>query len=732
MIGINQETHADLKLSPKFVAAIFVTLAVLLLMVYIPQSDPILEIGILFLVLLLFLGAAGIALLESSFGLGSRVFAATAALLAVNLGLIWLRQPQFVVFVTVPVLLTAGLLNFGAAALAVLAQTAILWGLWALDVPPLEGVTAALATAAVWATWAVQWAIYHPVGQLIDSFEQYRRRASHLLDQANERKLVLEQTLADLARANRDLSLLNERLDAMRLLAEEAQKTKTAFVAKISHEFRTPLNMIIGLIDTLTETPEVYGRRLPPELLQDLEIVHRNSRHLASMINDVLDLSQTEAGHLALHREWVDLADDLHTALAVVQPLLQKKKLELRLEIAADLPPVYCDKTRIRQVILNLVSNAARYTETGHITVAASHREQYLHINVSDTGPGISPEDIDKIFEPFCQGTNSLWRDHGGTGLGLSISKQFIEQHHGQIWVNSQPNVGSTFSFKLPVSPAGPPESAPHRWVNEDWVFLERTSWPKVPAASLRQRIILWDETGHLAAQLSRQFEQIEFIDTIDLAQTLQELRLGPAHAVIFNAVSPDALRPLLEEARHHIPDIPVIGCAIPSRADQFLEAGAVDYLIKPVVQDDLKEALQALDAPVRRILLADDNPDFRQLLTRMLHILDDSLEVVTAANGRAALELLLAQPPDLLLLDVVMPEMDGWEVLARLQTEERCRHVPVIMITAEDLLQQPSHSDVLLATTAQGISAQQLVAWTLQVSRQLLTPAPAPDPAPQ
>ncbi|MDX1524222.1 MAG: ATP-binding protein, partial [Anaerolineae bacterium] len=555
---------------------------------------------------------------------------------------------------------------------------------------------------------------------------------SDLLVAANERKVALEQALTDLAHANRDLGILNERLDALRLVAEEAQKTKTAFVAKISHEFRTPLNMIIGLIDTLTETPDIYGQSLPPALLEDLEIVHRNSNHLASMINDVLDLSQTEGGHLTLHREWVDLAEDIDTALTVVQPLVDKKQLWLQVDIPNGLPPVYCDKTRIRQVILNLVSNAARYTETGGITVAARQEETQIVVKVIDTGPGIAADDLEQIFDPFCQGTDAMWLEQGGSGLGLSISKQFIERHNGRIWVESEPGQGSTFCFKLPISPARPVGDSPKRWLSEDWVFFERPVWPKIPQLPYKQRIILCDETGDLYAQLTRHFEEIEFIDTIDLAHTTEALRHHPAHAVIFNTVSPDRLTDLLAQARREIPDTPLLGCSLPPRVEQFLEAGAVDYLIKPVVREDLTEAIQALDTPVRRILIADDNHDFQKLLTRMLLIHDPRLEVVTASDGRATLEALEQARPDLVLLDILMPDMSGWQVLAQKKMkEEAVANIPVIMVTAEDPAQQLVNSEVLLTTTAQGLSITQVLQCSLQFSKLLLHPIQVLDPEP-
>ena len=196
-------------------------------------------------------------------------------------------------------------------------------------------------------------------------------------------------------------------------------------------------------------------------LVQSLEIVQRNTDHLATMINDVLDLSQAESGQLALHREWVELGTEIENALAaVVLLLIEKKGLYLQVTIADSFPQVYCDKTRIRQVILNLVSNAARFTERGGITVEARHQGHDVLISVADTGPGIAPSDLERIFEPFYQSDNAQ-PGLGGSGLGLNISQQFIERHQGRIWVESEcgsayDGCGSTFSFRLPISPPAP------------------------------------------------------------------------------------------------------------------------------------------------------------------------------------------------------------------------------------------------------------------------------------
>jgi signal transduction histidine kinase/CheY-like chemotaxis protein len=580
-----------------------------------------------------------------------------------------------------------------------------------------------MTNVAVLATLATMVAIYRPVYQKNDWLEQHLQEVRHELAQSRENKVEMNQLLDDLAHSNREMALLTEKLTTMRLIAEEAQKAKAAFAAKISHEFRTPLNMIIGLIDTLTETPEIYGNNIPPVLLNDLEIVQRNSYHLASLINDVLDLSQTEAGQITLHREWVDLGTTIRNALLVVHPLLDKKKLNLEVIIPDGLEKVYCDETRIRQVILNLVSNAARYTEKGGVSVCAEQDGHEVVVRIADTGPGISPEEAARIFEPFYQSSNGMWRDQGGSGLGLSISQQFIDLHGGEIWLETKLNKGSTFAFRLPVSPPTPISAGPERWVNEDWVFRERTSWPSLPDVSYRQRAIICDETGDLSPLFSHYSDEVEFVDTRSFSETLRAIQDCPAHLVIVNATSRSNLGSIMERARQVIPDTPIIGCSLPPRLDRAFEAGAVDYLIKPVVRADLVRVIDAVDRTVERVLVVDDNPDILQLFTRMLLICNETLEITTVTNGQEALEQLRTNPPDLMLLDVIMPGMDGWQVLEQKRRDETIKEIPVAIVSAEDITDQPTYSKVLMATTNQGFSIKRLLDCSFQLSALMMKP---------
>ena len=409
-----------------------------------------------------------------------------ALVASVTLAVTWQGLPEALALFFVPVGLAAAVVSLTAAAAVAGGETLLLY-LITRSGPAVAGTGAELAAlAGIWATLGLMWMVYHPLTSFVDWSWEYYRKARVQLDEALDRKVALEQALADLTLVSRQLALSNDRLAALRSIAEEAQQTKAAFVAKVSHEFRTPLNMIIGLVDLMVKSPEIYGKKLPRALIEDLGIVQRNCEHLSGMIDDVLDLSQVEAGRLTLHRERICLAEVSEEALAVVQPLLRKKGLAVRVFIPGDLPEVYCDRTRIRQVILNLLSNAARFTEVGSITLRIATEANNVKVSITDTGPGISPGDVERIFEPFCQGSQPLWRDKGGSGLGLSISKQFVELHGGRIWLESDglPGSGTSFHFELPISQDIEPVARPTRWLSEEWIWHERGRAARLPDLS--------------------------------------------------------------------------------------------------------------------------------------------------------------------------------------------------------------------------------------------------------
>jgi DNA-binding response OmpR family regulator len=270
--------------------------------------------------------------------------------------------------------------------------------------------------------------------------------------------------------------------------------------------------------------------------------------------------------------------------------------------------------------------------------------------------------------------------------------------------------------------------------IREDWVWRERV-FRAARAESIdqltRPRVIVCDETGALYPEFARNSDGVELIDARDLTQATHHLQECPAHAIILNVPTVEGLWPLIETARQEAPETPIIGCSMPRRIERAIDAGALGYLIKPVARADLEKAIRAVGKPVRRILVVDDDPDVLQLFSRMLHVYDHTLQVVTAESGEQALNQLRRAPHDLMLLDVMMPDMNGWQVLESVTRQEVINPVPTFFVSAQDPLDQPLVSEYLLTTMEGGLSPSRLLRCSLELSELLLAPDGEPDRAP-
>jgi signal transduction histidine kinase/CheY-like chemotaxis protein len=627
--------------------------------------------------------------------------------------------------------LAAILLGVWPAALVVGAETLITLLLPA----PLQLPLAAhlVALGAIWGVWGLMFAAYRPAYRFAAWSTEQVHSAQQMTEESRVQRQQLKEALDDLAQANHQAALMNERLAAARLAAEEAQKAKAAFVAKVSHEFRTPLNLIIGLIDLIVETPGVYGPPLPDPLLEDMEIVHRSCEHLASMINDVLDLSQVEAGQMAIHRELVELRDVLNQAVNVVQPLVQMKGLSLRVEIADDLPPIHCDRTRIRQVILNLVSNAARFTDAGSITIRAERKGMFVRLGVIDTGTGIAPEDTERIFEPFYQAARGHYAARSGTGLGLSISKQFVELHGGRMWLHSTLGVGSEFLLELPIWSSEQAPLSPARWLSEEWQWQRHRAPVPAPEVHLDQRYVICEPGMGLLPLARRQAPDWEFVGVADLPAAQQVLEAAPAQALVFNAPDVGTLMDRLRLGLALVPDTPLLGCTLSVGLGDERLATVARYLIKPFKRSDLEQAVRdALGKEPLTVLLVDDDADTVRLVQRLLEVSFPEVTVYTASDGRSGLAALSAHRPDVLLLDVILPDMGGWALLEAKKGDAAVRDIPVIMVSAQDPQNRPPTSCYLVAAMPNGISLNRLLRCWQWVARCLQQPERSLYPEPQ
>jgi signal transduction histidine kinase/CheY-like chemotaxis protein len=715
--------ESELRLSPGPVIVALALLGLVLVSIGQFQSDSSIRMTVLRFALL-FYGASAISWLLGSWRpWAGRWVTIVASIILIVLGDTWVGLSGFLTLLVIPTVLAVAMIGIPGAIVTVVGETVLLSLLPRLISARVEPVTVAIALVATWGMLGIMIAVYRPIHHVAQWSWEYYYRARDVLEEARDRKAELEQALEDLTHANRQLALANERITALRLVAEEAQKAKTRFVARVSHEFRTPLNMIIGLVDLMVESPEMYDVTLSPRMRGDLKVVHRNSEHLSNMINDVLDLTRIEADRLVLHKERVDIEKVINSAAEAVSPLLQSKQLALSISVPEDLPKVYCDRTRIEQVILNLMSNAARYTEEGKVAVAVARQGQHILASVTDTGPGIPLEDVERIFEPFCQGTSEIWRDKGGSGLGLSISKQFVELHGGRMWVESVVGAGTTFIFELPISAPIAHISKPGHQIREDWIWHERRSRSKFSDAHYKPRIVICDPTGDLHAALAHYSEEVEFVDTPLLSQVTNVLQQGTVHAVVLNVTDSDGVWSLVEAVKREAPRTPVIGGFVPRRVERAIALGVLGYLIKPVTRSDLMRAIQSTGKSVRRVLVVDDDPDTLQLFSQMLYVCDSTLEVVTALSGKEALGKLRHHPPDLMLIDIVMPGMDGWQVLESITRDDRVGKVPAYFVSAQDPADQPPTSQFLLVVMDEGLPISKFLRCSLEVSKLLLQP---------
>ncbi len=647
---------------------------------------------------------------------------------------LFFEMPILLAALVLPILLCAMALGVAVAAGLALVHTIAL-GLLVLGVQPamLPGVGGiAVVLIILWAAVAIIWAIYRSVYEMAEWSWQHYAQAQEMLERSRDRQVELKEALEALGHANRELALMNERLAKLRLVAENAQKAKATFVSSVSHEFRTPLNIIIGLAELLMDTPAVFGEMLGRRTQDAIAILHHNCEHLASMIDDVLDLSQVEAGRLSVYRGYIDLGALIRTSLTVVAPLLERKGLDLTLDAPDALPKVYCDARRIRQVILNLVSNAARFTDHGGIRVSVAIENSHVVVCVEDTGPGIAPEDLEGLFQPFQQALKMRRESvDGGHGLGLAISKQFVELHSGKMWVESVVGQGSRFFFQLPVSPPSEPTAPPERWIREGWVT--RTKRAALPQARLAERMILCDNTGEIRPLLSRHADHTEFVavQTPDeAAHRLQEL---PAQAVLVNVASPDELLTMINVLSGLIPDIPIIGHSLPSKSGHARRAGALGYLLKPIRRSDLEQLLAQIDGPLERVLIVDDEEDTLWFLEQLVSVCRPEVAIETARSGEEALQQMRSWCPQLVLLDIVMPDMDGWQVLQAMAASAALADIPVAVISAQDPYETPSTSEthgveyiaspIVVAAMGEGISVDKLLHCAEALSTLLLNP---------
>lgn len=529
-----------------------------------------------------------------------------------------------------------------------------------------------------------------------------------------------EQFLIDYIQDTSEDELTNAIMVALHMMAEElsaarqdlidahdkaieANETKSKFLANMSHELRTPLNAIIGYTELINEDAEEDGL---DHIVEDSTKILVAARHLLSLISDILDLSKIEAGKMDLYIEAFSVPSLCEQIATTIDPLAKNKNNTFDIFVDPQLITMHSDQTKLRQILINVLSNANKFTKDGRVGFKACtltvDSEEWVRFIIEDTGIGIAPERLAAIFDPFTQEDGSTTRRFGGTGLGLAISNHFSQMMGGSINVESTIGKGSTFTIDLPI------------YTNKEeslQTLSEVSSQPSIvplntTSASLRILLVDDDPTVH---ELTRRFIE-------DPSVAIASAYSGQAALDLLNdeplpdVVLLDILLPDIDgqnilakiKTNQRLKHIPVVIISMTDNKTMAFALGASDYFVKPLDYDNLLTTLTKLlqkDAP-NRVLVAEDDDSSREYVCRMLK--NRGYQVFEAANGQDVIDFLQDDKPDMILLDLVMPKLDGFEVIEHIQTNPEWANIPVVIFTGMDLSKEdflrlgPFKNDVL------------------------------------
>ena len=457
--------------------------------------------------------------------------------------------------------------------------------------------------------------------------------------------------------------------------AQAANTAKSHFLASMSHELRTPLNAILGYSEMLQEDAETAGQ---PGFVPDLQKIEAAGRHLLTLINDVLDLSKIEAGKMELYLESFEVKTVLEAVASTVEPLIHKNGNTLVQAWGTHLGTMRADVTRVRQILLNLLSNASKFTDHGTITLTAGRQSsesgEMVSFSVRDTGVGMTEEQLGRLFQAFSQAEASTASKYGGTGLGLAISKRFAEMMGGDITVSSTPGQGTTFTVRLPAVVAEP----------------VATALPASRVTGTMGTVLVIDDDPAMRTLMERILgrEGFHVVTAPDGPTGLELARRENPRVITLDLLMPgmdgwEVLGAL--KAQEDLAHIPVVMLTILDEKRIGFALGAAEYLTKPIERDRLVSVLRRYgQEPGLPVLVVEDDEATRSVLGRALS--GEGRTVREAANGRIALTFLEKEIPGLILLDLMMPEMDGFELLAALRERPDWEKIPVVVITAKDL----------------------------------------------
>jgi CheY-like chemotaxis protein len=497
-----------------------------------------------------------------------------------------------------------------------------------------------------------------------------RTAQTELVEQKKDLEIRVRERTADLATSMRE--------------AEKANQAKSQFLANMSHELRTPMNAIIGYSEMLMEEAEDLQQE---EFIPDLQKIHSAGKHLLALINDILDLSKIEAGRMELYLETFDVRQLIQETVGTLHPLVEKNNNQLEVNCPEDLGTMHGDLTKVRQSLFNLLSNASKFTENGkisfNINCGRALERSWISFQVKDSGIGMNADQISRLFQAFTQADASTTRKYGGTGLGLAITKKFCQMMGGDIQVESILGQGSTFTIKLPTNIETPQTN--------DSKSLAQL---KTGTTNTQNTVLVIDDdpTVHdLVARflLKQGFKVITAKngeEGLHLAKTLQP-----------EAITLDVMMPGMDgwsvltalKANPLTADIPVVIMTMVDDQNLGYALGASEYLLKPINREQLGTVLAKYqpEPTSKTILVVEDDPDTREILCRQLK--KDDWQVIAAENGRQALEAMKLYSPELIVSDLMMPEMDGFELVHELRQDEQWRSIPIVILTAKELTSQ-------------------------------------------